>query len=94
LKSGGDMSKYWEVLTANGIDSKRLATYERKITFEPWYKPEAIGDFERYLVVLKQMHSSTDLQTVSDSVRGHVGGDVHGMINDVLGNYNDSDVIR
>jgi len=26
-----------------------LASYERKITTEPWYKPESIGDFENYL---------------------------------------------
>jgi hypothetical protein len=43
------MSKYWEVLTKNGINRERLATYERKITMEPWYKPEAIHSFENYL---------------------------------------------
>jgi alpha-glucan,water dikinase len=53
LKSGGDVSKYWEVLSKNGITKERLASYERKITCEPWYKPEAIGDFEEYLKVLK-----------------------------------------
>ena len=47
------MAKYWEVLTANGIDKARMASYERKITSEPWYKPEAIHDFEEYLKVLK-----------------------------------------
>ena len=61
LKSGGNMSKYWEVLTNNGITKERLASYERKITCEPWYKPEAIGDFENYLQILKEMHSSGDL---------------------------------
>jgi len=47
------MSEYWKVLTANGITKERLASYERKITTEPWYKPEAIGSFEEYLKVLK-----------------------------------------
>lgn len=47
------MSKYWEVLNANGVTKERLAAYERKITSEPWNKPEAIGDFEEYLKILK-----------------------------------------
>jgi len=53
LKSGGDMAKYWAVLSANGVTKERLASYERKITTEPWYKPEAIPDFEEYHKVLK-----------------------------------------
>lgn len=53
LKSGGNTAKYWEVLHANGIDKERLASYERKIVHEPWYKPEAIHDFEEYLKILK-----------------------------------------
>ena len=43
------MSKYWEVLSKNGVTKERLASYERKITTEPWYKPETIHDFENYL---------------------------------------------
>ena len=49
LKSGGNMVKYWEVLNNNGIDGKRLQSYERKITEEPYYLPNTIGDFESYL---------------------------------------------
>jgi alpha-glucan,water dikinase len=48
-----DMSKYWAVLNKHEITKERLASYERKITCEPWYKPEATGDFEEYLKVLK-----------------------------------------
>lgn len=40
------MGQYWAVLKKNGIDAARLASYERKITFEPWMKKEAIPDFE------------------------------------------------
>ena len=49
----GDLGQYWSVLKKNGIDRDRLASYERKITFEPWMKKEAIGDFEEYLNTLK-----------------------------------------
>ena len=45
----GDMGKYWEVLNNGGVTRERLASYERKITTEPWMKKEAIGDFENYL---------------------------------------------
>lgn len=53
LKSGGDMSKYWDHLHKHNINKERLASYERPILHEPWYKPEAINDFETYLRILK-----------------------------------------
>jgi len=49
------------VLGKNGIDRGRLASYERKITEEPYYLPNTIGDFENYLKILKQLHSSGDI---------------------------------
>lgn len=83
LRSGGNKAKYWEVLTAAKITKERLASYERKITEEPWYKPEAIPDFENYLAILKRMHSSDDLNLLINEARGHVGGDIHNMMNEV-----------
>ena len=53
LKSGGNIAKYWEVLKSNGIDRNRLSSFERKITEEPRYLPDTIGDFESYLYILK-----------------------------------------
>ena len=88
------MSEYWKVLTANGITKERLASYERKITTEPWYKPEAIGSFEEYLKVLKQMHSSGDLEILSNEAKQHLGNDTKGMIDDIMRNYNDHDTLR
>lgn len=94
LKSGGDMSQYWKVLHANNITKERLASYERKITEEPWYKPEAIGDFENYLQILKEMHSSDDLNLLIDQAKGRVGGDTHHLMYDLQSNYKDPDVVR
>ena len=94
LKNGGNMSKYWEVLTAAGITKQRLASYERKITEEPWYKPEAIPDFENYLSILKQMHSSDDLDLLFGEAMRHLGGDTQHLINEVQRNYHDKDVLR
>jgi len=94
LKSGGDMSKYWEVLSANNITSERLASYERKITTEPWHKPEAIPDFENYLAILKRMHSSDDLNLLIGEAKGHVGGDTHSLMHDLQANFKDHDCVR
>lgn len=94
LKSGGNKEKYWEVLTKNNITRERLASYERKITEEPWYKPEATGDFEEYLKILKEMHSSNDLLLLSNEAKRHLGGDSCGMIDEVMKNFNDHDTLR
>lgn len=88
------MSEYWRVLGENGITRERLASYERKITCEPWYKPEAIGSFQHYLHILKQMHSSDDLNQLIDEARRHVGGDTHGLMSDLQHNYKDGDKLR
>jgi len=52
-------------------------------TFRYWYKPEAISDFENYLAILKRMHSSDDLNLLINEARGHVGADIHNMMNEV-----------
>ena len=88
------MNKYWEHLAKNGINKERLASYERKITQEPWMKKEAIGSFENYLRILKQMHSSDDLNLLFNEVKGHVGGDTHQLINEIQANFKDHDTLR
>jgi len=93
LKSG-DLGKYWHVLNSNGVTRERLASYERKITEEPWMKSEAIGDFEEYLHTLKQMHSSGDLSLLSNEAKKHLGGEAHRMIDDMLRNFDDGDTLR
>lgn len=90
----GDMGQYWSTLKQNGIDAARLASYERKITCEPWMKKEAIPDFEEYLKTLKQLHSSGDLELLVNEAKGHVGGDTQGMMTDILRNYSDHDTLR
>jgi alpha-glucan,water dikinase len=88
------MAKYWEVLNSKGIDRNRLNSYERKITEEPSYLPNTIGDFENYLIILKQMHSSGDIQLLCDEARGHLGSHDHAAIDDMMKNFNDSDSLR
>ena len=57
-------------------------------------KKEARGDFEEYLKVLKQLHSSGDLELLSNEARQHVGGDTHGLMEDLFRNFGDPDSIR
>jgi alpha-glucan,water dikinase len=88
------MSKYWDHLKKNGIDGARLASYERKITFEPYMVHNCIPDFENYLRILKSVHSSDDLNMLIDEARRHVGGDVHNLMSDLQCNYKDADALR
>ena len=94
LKSGGNMGEYWRVLTDAGVTRERLAGYDRKITTEPWYKPEAIADFENYLLILKRVHSSDDLNLLVGEVWGKVGADTQGLMRDVQSNFKDHDAVR
>ena len=62
LKNKGDINSYWKVLNENGITKERLASYDRKIINEPFYNPNFnIKDFENYLLIIKRVHSTTDL---------------------------------
>ncbi len=88
------MDEYWKILHRNGIDKKRLLSFERGIHNEPSYQPNMIGDFEHYLFILKQLHSSDDLGMLIDECRHWVDGETNGMFNDVLGNFKDSDTLR
>jgi alpha-glucan,water dikinase len=83
LKSGGNMGEYWRVLTNAGITRERLASYERKITEEPYVVASSIGDFENYLAILKRMHSSDDMNLLIGEAWHHVSGDTHGLLKDV-----------
>ena len=95
------MSKYWAHLAANGIDDKKLRSYDRPITMEPWYRPDIMydvggmkGSLEHYLFTLKSVHSSSDLNMFIDEALQHVGSDTKGLINDLRANYKDHDTLR
>jgi hypothetical protein len=57
-------------------------------------KPEAIGDFENYLKILKSVHSSDDLNMLIGEAKCHVGGDVHHLMQDLQSNFKDQDALR
>jgi len=73
LRSGGDLSSYFETLAASGVTRERLASFERPINKEPeWYphlRDALIYDFENFLKLLRSVHSGTDLDTAANAAR-------------------------
>lgn len=96
LRSDGDLGRYREALLAGGVTEKRLASFERPINRDPEWHPHLkdglIHDFVNYLVLLKSVHSGTDLMTAVSS-GGHLfDGDARGVLHRVLKNFNDPGV--
>jgi alpha-glucan,water dikinase len=65
LHSNGDLPLFYRILANSGVTRKRLEGFERPIVtppdFVPHLKEGLIYDFERYLKLLKSVHSATDL---------------------------------
>ena len=64
-----NMAEYHNTLKYGGITKERLESFERKIVLEPYYAPEYLPDFERFLGILKDVHSSVDVVTMFDQAR-------------------------
>ncbi len=75
LYNHGDLSRYFETLTAGGVTKERLANFDRPITNQPEWHPHLrdalLHDFGNYLRLLKSVHSATDLETAANSA-GHL----------------------
>ena len=67
LNGNGDLNRYHATLSAGGVTKERLAGFERPITTEPEWHPHLrdglLHDFSQYLILLKSVHSGTDLDT-------------------------------
>lgn len=85
LHANGDLSAYHQVLLAGGVTRERLAGFERPITQNPEWHPHLkdglLHDFGHYLVLLKSVHSGTDLFTAINA-GGHL---LDGGSRDTLG---------
>lgn len=88
LKSGGNKQEYWNALSDHGITRERLASYERKITAEPFVVHTdigaLIGDLEHYLDILKDVHDSLDLKKAFHHSIGHLDSEAIDAVRDVL----------
>ena len=88
----GNIEDYRNTLKRGGISKERMASYERKITAEPWHNSAYIADFERYLKILKSVHASTDLIQTYEQCKYIIGN--NGKLDDIIRNKDDHDVIR
>jgi alpha-glucan,water dikinase len=70
-----DMGAYWDHLHSNGIDAKRMASYDRKICSEPSFVRDQYEgltrDLKEYLRTLKAVHSGADLDSAAENVLGY-----------------------
>eukprot|EP00405_Crypthecodinium_cohnii_P009469 CAMPEP_0206439612 /NCGR_PEP_ID=MMETSP0324_2-20121206/12309_1 /ASSEMBLY_ACC=CAM_ASM_000836 /TAXON_ID=2866 /ORGANISM="Crypthecodinium cohnii, Strain Seligo" /LENGTH=2296 /DNA_ID=CAMNT_0053907255 /DNA_START=112 /DNA_END=7002 /DNA_ORIENTATION=- len=93
LRSGGQIGEYWRVLSDHGITEKRLTSYERAITKEPYMHGDAgklILEFENYLKILQSVHDALDLQTSIEASKWCLPGDLLQKLQDICGSGGDN----
>eukprot|EP00922_Rhytidocystis_sp_ex-Travisia-forbesii_P055956 GHVS01082845.1.p1 GENE.GHVS01082845.1~~GHVS01082845.1.p1 ORF type:complete len:1020 (+),score=190.88 GHVS01082845.1:133-3192(+) len=80
LQTGGNTGEYWKVLSDHSITRERLASYERKITSEPFMVGQPtealIHDFSCYLSILQDVHDALDLEKAFTHARRFLSGDM------------------
>ncbi|PFH37114.1 putative alpha-glucan water dikinase 1 [Besnoitia besnoiti] len=88
LESNGNMNTYWRILQEHNITRERLASYERKITQEPYMVHANIGDlvndFRAYLSILKDVHDALDIKKAFDYARQYLPQDAIGLVEGVV----------
>ncbi|OMJ90459.1 hypothetical protein SteCoe_7158 [Stentor coeruleus] len=88
-----DINKYWEVLSKHGLTKERLASYDRPLTYTPFYAPQIISDLYGYLELLKQVHGSVDLSQGIQSCKGFLPGNISKALEDITINMKHWDKI-
>ena len=88
----GNIEDYRNTLKRGGVTKERLASYERKIVAEPWHNRAYIGDFERYLKILKSVHASTDLIQTYEQCKYMIGN--NGKLDEIIRCKDDQNVIN
>ena len=80
LEANGDQNQYDATLKAGGVTKKRLESLERPINTRPEWHPHLkdglIHDFNQHLILLKSVHSGTDLATAINAGNHFVSHEV------------------
>eukprot|EP00928_Gymnodinium_smaydae_P094471 TRINITY_DN793_c0_g1_i2.p1 TRINITY_DN793_c0_g1~~TRINITY_DN793_c0_g1_i2.p1 ORF type:complete len:1138 (-),score=156.75 TRINITY_DN793_c0_g1_i2:108-3443(-) len=89
LRSNGDIGEFYGHLEEHGISRERLQTFERPILQEPVFFPTIrnglINDFEKYLIVLKNVHAGADLEkSVDDAAHRGMDGSRRALCEAIL----------
>ena len=88
-----DIDEYRNTLEKGGITKERLASFERKIELEPYYAPQCLPDFEKFLGVLKDVLSSADLVTMYEQAK-YAFGENEDVFNEIIDYKDDWDTIK
>ncbi|MEJ2690223.1 MAG: PEP/pyruvate-binding domain-containing protein [Deltaproteobacteria bacterium] len=80
LRSNGDLAAFYGTLENGGVTRERLRGFERPIVTDPDFNPHIkdglIHDFENYLLLLKSVHSATDLKSAVEAAGHCLAGDI------------------
>jgi len=91
LHANGDLKAYDQALLAGGVTRERMAAFERSITQNPEWHPHLkdalLHDFGHYLVLLKSVHSGTDLFTAINAGGHLLDGGARETLGWVLHNF-------
>ena len=88
-----NIEEYRNTLKYGGITKERLESFERKIVLEPYYAPQYLPDFERFLGILKDVHSSIDLVTMFDQAKYAFNGN-NQIFNEIIYFKDDWDTLK
>ena len=88
-----NINEYHNTLKFGGVTKERLESFERKIVLEPYYAPQYLPDFERFLEILKDVHSSVDLVTMFDQAKYAFNGN-NQIFNEILYFKDDWDTLK
>ena len=93
-RSNGSQDRFYEKLKEGGVTRERLEGFERPIRsrpdFIPHLKDALIPDFEKFLGILKAVHSGTDLGTAIHGARYLMDAELNGLMDFIWVHRNDS----
>ncbi len=91
LQRDGDLNRFYEVLSEQGVSRKRLQSFDRPINSDPLFfadkKGGLIEDFRNFSRVLKSVHASTDLETAVTAAQGVLDEPLRARLRALLGEY-------
>ncbi|MDA8086982.1 MAG: hypothetical protein M0Z75_09805 [Nitrospiraceae bacterium] len=97
LRSGGDLGRFYQALEDGGVTRRRLGSYERPITTDPDFIPHLkdalIADFERFLGILKEVHSGADLGIAMLNARHLLEPRMQSLLDFIWANQNSTEVV-
>jgi alpha-glucan,water dikinase len=87
LRASGDVAVFYKTLEQGGVTRARLKSFERPIKTDPVFfadrKDALVREFENFLVILKSVHSGTDLDSAVDAARSRLAGGLNKQLDEL-----------